>query len=70
MPYPSLKQQKLLNKNNEPFQNYVSAEYFKVVNKVCSDNTNRLVTLVTGKGLVYLAKKFGKEIDKSVKADV
>ena len=30
---------------------------------------NKIVTLVTGKGLVYLAGLFNTEIDESVKAD-
>lgn len=67
--FNKLKDMKLLFKNNEPYQEYVNSNYFKVITKVCEDKENHSVTLVTGKGLVYLAKKFNTEIDESVQAD-
>lgn len=64
-----LKAMKFLSKSNEPYQAFVSPGYFKVISKVCSDNQNHIVPLVTGKGLVYLAKKFNTEIDPAVMPD-
>lgn len=44
---------------------------FKVIVKHVNDKVgNKVVTLVTGKGLVYLAKRFNTEIDPAVQADV
>lgn len=59
----------LLNCHNEPYQEQINAARFRVVSKLCGDGKNHLVPLVTGKGLVFLAKKFNAEIDESVKAD-
>lgn len=67
--FNKLKDMHLLSDHNEPYQDQIDAEHFKVVTKLCNDGQNHLVTLVTGKGLVYLAKKFNTEIDESVKAD-
>lgn len=69
MLFRTLRNMRLLNDRNEPYQDQVNADHFKVVSKVCADGKNHLVPLVTGKGLVFLAKRFNTEIDKSVKAD-
>lgn len=48
----------------------MNAGYFKVVVKYINESVgNKPVTLVTGKGLVWLAKRLNAEIDESVKAD-
>lgn len=59
----------LLNSYNEPYQEQINANHFKVVNKICGDGKNHIVPLVTGRGLVYLAKKFNASIDENIKAD-
>lgn len=60
----------ILNTDNTPKQEHVNAGRFKVVVKFVNEKVgNKPVTIVTGKGLVYLAKKFNTEIDQSVKAD-
>lgn len=41
-----------------------------VLSQVINDEIgSKPVTLVTGKGLVYLAKKFNAEIDESIQPD-
>ena len=67
--FDKLKQMHLLTDYNEPYQDQINAKHFKVVSKVCADGKNHIVPLVTGKGLVYLAKKFNTEIDESISAD-
>ena len=64
-----LKDMKLLSAYNEPYQEQINAGRFKVVSKVCNDNKNHIVPLVTGKGLVYLAKRLNTEIDPDVMPD-
>lgn len=60
----------LLDGNNTPMQEQVNSGHFKVVVKYVNEQVgNKAVTLTTGKGLVYLAKKFNTEIDESIKAD-
>lgn len=59
----------LLNSYNEPYQEQINANHFKVVNKICGDGKSHIVPLVTGRGLVYLAKKFNASIDENIKAD-
>lgn len=67
--FDKLKRMNLLSEHNEPRQEQISAEHFKVVTKICKDGVNRLVPLVTSKGLVYLAKRFNTEIDESILPD-
>lgn len=60
----------ILNSDNSPKQEQINAGHFKVVVKFINDKIgSKSVTLTTGKGLVYLSKKFRTEIDESVKAD-
>jgi len=52
---------KILMKDNQPYQQYVDAGYFKVIEHTYTDSigqtkTNRQ-TLVTGKGQLYITKK-------------
>lgn len=68
--YKNLKTLNILNVDNSPKQEQVNSGNFKVVVKFINDKIgNKPVTLVTSKGLVYLAKKFNTTIDETVKAD-
>ncbi len=68
--FEKLRNEGILNLDNSPKQEQVNSGHFKVVVKHVSDDIgNKPVTLVTGKGLVYLAKKFNTEIDKSILPD-
>ena len=67
--FQKLRENGILNSDNTPKQEQINAGRFKVVVKVVENVGNRNVTLTTGKGLVYLAKRFNTEIDESVKAD-
>lgn len=68
--YKVLRELNILNEDNTPKQNQIKNGNFKVVVKHINDKIgNKIVTLTTSKGIVYLAKKFNTEIDKSVKAD-
>lgn len=68
--YKVLRELNILNEDNTPKQNQIKNGNFKVVIKHINDKIgNKTVTLTTSKGIVYLAKKFNTEIDKSVKAD-
>ena len=60
----------VLNTDNSPKQEQINAGHFKVIVKTIPNIGNKPVTLTTSKGLVYLAKKFNTEIDKSVMPDV
>ena len=65
-----LKQMGLFLASGEPYQEQINAGHFKVVVKYVNDFVgNKPVTLTTGKGLVYLAKRFNTEIDENIKAD-
>ena len=68
--FEKLREMKILTKYNEPYQDQIDAKHFKVITKVCDDGNNHLVPLVTGEGLVYLAKKFNTKIDTSIMPDV
>lgn len=60
----------ILNQDNTPRQEQINNGNFKVVVKFINDTIgNKNVTLVTSKGLTYLAKKFNTTIDENVKAD-
>lgn len=68
--YEKLRNLQILNKDNSPKQEQINNGNFKVVVKFINNKVgSRAVTLTTGKGLVYLAKKFNMEIDESVSAD-
>lgn len=68
--YKVLRELHILNEDNSPRQSQIKNGNFKVVVKYINDKVgNKPVTLTTSKGLVYLAKKFCTEIDKSVPAD-
>lgn len=68
--FEKLRNMQILNQDNTPKQEQINNGNFKVIVKYINDKIgNKTVTLTTGKGLVYLAKKFNTEIDESVKAD-
>lgn len=68
--YERLRNEGILNLDNSPKQEQINSGHFKVVVKYINDKIgNKPVTLVTGKGLVYLAKRLNAEIDESVEAD-
>ncbi len=67
--FQKLRENGILNSDNTPKQEQINAGRFKVVVKVVENVGNKNVTLTTGKGLVYLAKRFNAEIDETVKAD-
>lgn len=68
--YKKLIEMNILNIDHSPKENQRKAGRFKVVVKFVNGMVgNKIVTLVTGKGLVYLAGLFNTEIDESVKAD-
>ena len=68
--YERLRSEGILNSDNSPKQEQVNNGHFKVVVKFVNEKVgNKPVTLTTGRGLVYLAKRFNTQIDESVKAD-
>lgn len=68
--YERLRGEGILNSDNSPKQEQVNAGHFKVVVKFVNEKVgNKPVTLTTGRGLVYLAKRFNTQIDESVRAD-
>lgn len=68
--YERLRSEGILNADNSPKQEQVNAGHFKVVVKFVNEKVgNKPVTLTTGRGLVYLAKRFNTQIDESVRAD-
>ena len=68
--YERLRGEGILNADNSPKQEQVNAGHFKVVVKFVNEKIgNKPVTLTTGRGLVYLAKRFNTQIDESVNAD-
>ena len=68
--YERLRGEGILNADNSPKQEQVNAGHFKVVVKFVNEKIgNKPVTLTTGRGLVYLAKRFNTQIDESVRAD-
>lgn len=65
-----LRNEGILNSDNSPRQEQINAGHFKVVVKFVNDTVgHKPVTLTTGKGLVYLARRFNTDIDASVIAD-
>lgn len=68
--FEKLRNMQILNLDNTPKQEQINNGNFKIIVKYINEKVgNKTVTLTTGKGLVYLAKKFNTEIDESVKAD-
>lgn len=68
--FERLRAEGLLNQDNSPKQEHINNGHFVVVVKHVNEKVgNKAVTLVTGKGLVYLAKRLNTEIDESVEAD-
>lgn len=68
--FQNLRNLQVLNQDNSPKQEQINSGHFKVVVKHINDEIgSKPVTLVTGKGLVYLAKKFNAEIDSSIQPD-
>lgn len=68
--FQNLRTLQVLNQDNSPKQEQINSGHFTVVVKHINDEIgNKPVTLVTGKGLVYLAKKFDAEIDESIQPD-
>lgn len=60
----------ILNSDNSPRQEQINAGHFKVVVKFINETVgNKPVTLTTGKGLVYLAKRLKTDIDTNICAD-
>ena len=54
------RENKYLNDNNEPYQEYVSQGYFEVITRAIGSGTDTFTsktTKLTGKGQVYFAKK-------------
>lgn len=69
--FEKLRTMQVLNQDNTPKQEQVNNGNFKVVVKFVNEKVgSRPVTLTTGKGLVYLARKFNTDIDESVAADM
>lgn len=65
--FQNLRTLQILNQDNSPKQQQINAGHFKVVVKYINEKIgNKAVTLVTSKGLVYLAKKFNTEIDETI----
>lgn len=53
-----LREEKILDDRNIPYQTYVEQGYFSVRIKVISNGENKSVTLVTPRGMVWLANKY------------
>ncbi|MGR9579958.1 phage antirepressor KilAC domain-containing protein [Pandoraea sputorum] len=55
----------LLMEGNRPYQNYIDRGYFRVIESIWRDSSGEahptFKTLVTGKGQVFLQRKYGKE---------
>lgn len=68
--YKKLRAECILNSDNTPKQEHVNNGNFKVVVKFINEKLgNKPVTLVTSKGIIYLAKKLNTDIDSTVEAD-
>jgi phage antirepressor YoqD-like protein len=67
-----LKQQQILMSNNLPYQRYVDEGYLRVQERTRTDQNGQertyFVTMVTGKGQVYLQKRFHGQREGSVVA--
>lgn len=64
-----LRDEGILMSNNVPYQQHVDAEHFRVVERSYKDKLGECHTytrtLVTGKGLAYLQKRWTQRIDKA-----
>ena len=68
--YKNLRTANVLNSDNSPKQEQINNVKFRVIVKFINDKVgNKPVTLITSKGLIYLAKKLNTTIDETVKAD-
>lgn len=68
--FRKLREDGILNSDNSPRQEHLNAGYFRVVVKHINEEVgSKTVTLTTGKGLVYLAKKLNTEIDETIAPD-
>lgn len=68
--FERLRGEGILNLDNTPRQEQVNDGNFKVVVKHINEKVgSKPVTLVTGKGLVYLAKRLGADIDGTIQPD-
>jgi len=59
-----LRDQKILMANNVPYQQYIDRGYFRVIEKVINMGTGEVIkpqTLVTTKGVDYIAKLLGEK---------
>lgn len=68
--YKNLRAANVLNSDNSPKQEQINNGNFRVIVKFINGKVgNKPVTLITSKGLVYLAKKLNTTINETVKAD-
>lgn len=68
--FERLRGEGILNLDNTPRQEQVNDGNFKVVVKHINEKVgSKPVTLVTGKGLVYLSKRLGADIDGTIQPD-
>ena len=68
--FERLRGEGILNLDNTPRQEQVNDGNFKVVVKHINEKVgSKPVTLVTGKGLVYLSKRLGADIDSTIQPD-
>lgn len=68
--FERLRGEGILNLDNTPRQEQVNDGNFKVVVKHINEKVgSKPVTLVTGKGLVYLSKRLGANIDGTIQPD-
>lgn len=56
--YALLKADKILRDTKEPYQQYIEQGYFRTILKQVDHGGTEIVTLVTGKGLAWLQKKY------------
>ena len=60
-----LRDQKILKPGNIPYQRFIDEGHFRIVERQYNDRRGEshtyTRTLVTGKGLAYIQKRFGEE---------
>lgn len=54
--YKLLRENKIFDSYNQPYQKYVNLGYFKIIDKQCTDDRMRSVTLVYQKGLDFIIR--------------
>ena len=59
--FEKLRNDKILMKNNTPYQKYM--KYFVVIEKVVNDKFNTTVTLVNSKGIDYISNRYFKGVE-------